>query len=232
MESVIHQRQLWQEATVEALDAVQQAGVTVIRPDKGPFQAAVLPLYDTLEDSDLGQWAERIRALRDTAADQSIMTRVIDRSLGAILITLMIIMVITVSWQVITRYLLNSPSSYTEELATYLLIWISLLGAAYALRVRAHLGIDVLVRRMRQDRQRSMRLLAHVVVIVFSLVALVFGGSWLVYVTLDLNQLSAAFQLPIGYVYLVLPLSGLLMTYYSVIAMLEQRRVAHEPPTP
>ena len=159
------------------------------------------------------------------------MTRVIDRSLAAILVTLMIVMVVTVSWQVITRYLLNSPSSYTEELATYLLIWISLLGAAYALRVRAHLGIDVLVRRLRKDRQRTMRHAAYLVVIVFSLVTLVFGGSWLVYVTLDLNQLSAAFQVPIGYVYLVLPLSGLLMTYYSVIAMLELRRTPHETAT-
>lgn len=159
------------------------------------------------------------------------MTRVIDRSLAAVLVTLMIVMVVTVSWQVITRYLLNSPSSYTEELATYLLIWISLLGAAYALRVRAHLGIDVLVRRLRIGRQRMMRHAAYLVVIVFSLVALVFGGSWLVYVTLDLNQLSAAFQVPIGYVYLVLPLSGLLMTYYSVIAMLELRRTPHETAT-
>ena len=149
------------------------------------------------------------------------MTRILDKALAGLLVTLMSIMVVTVSWQVITRFLLNSPSSYTEELATYLLIWISLLGAAYALRVRAHLGIDVLVRRLKASRQQSVHVFAHLVIILFSMVALVFGGSWLVYVTLDLNQLSAAFQVPIGYVYLVLPLSGLLMTYYSVIALRE-----------
>ncbi len=152
------------------------------------------------------------------------MTRVIDKSLGLLLVALMSIMVVTVSWQVVTRYLLNSPSSYTEELATYLLIWISLLGAAYALRVRAHLGIDVLVRRLQGEQRRSMRIFAYVIIIIFSMVALVFGGSWLVFVTLDLNQLSAAFQVPIGYVYLVLPLSGLLMTYYSAIAICDLRR--------
>ena len=147
------------------------------------------------------------------------MTRMIDRALAALLVGLMSLMVLTVSWQVATRYLLNSPSSYTEELATYLLIWISLLGAAYALRVRAHLGLDILVRRLRADRRRSMRMFAHGVIIAFSLVVLVFGGGWLVYVTLDLNQLSAAFQVPVGYVYLALPLSGLLMTYYSAVAI-------------
>lgn len=68
-ESVIHQRRLWHEATTEALEAVEQAGVTVIYPDKTPFQEAVLPLYGTLGDSELGSWAERIRALRDIGAE-------------------------------------------------------------------------------------------------------------------------------------------------------------------
>ena len=161
------------------------------------------------------------------------MTRIVDRGLAIVLITLMSVMVLTVSWQVVTRYLLNSPSSYTEELATYLLIWISLLGAAYALRLRAHLGIDIVVRRLRPETQRQARVLAHVVIMIFSLVTLVFGGGWLVYVTLDLNQLSAAFQLPVGYVYTVLPLSGLLMAYYSAVAVRdlrdEHKRSAEHP---
>ena len=147
------------------------------------------------------------------------LTRAIDKSLIWLLVILMSVMVVTVSWQVTTRYLLNSPSSYTEELATYLLIWISLLGAAYALRIRAHLGIDILVQRLKKSQQRSMEIAAWGTIIAFSLVALVFGGSWLVYVTLDLNQLSAAFQVPVGYVYLALPLSGILMTYYAVVAI-------------
>ena len=62
-ESVIYQRQLWEAATREALNAVEAAGVTVVRPDKGPFQAAVTPLYDALRDTELGVWADRIRSL-------------------------------------------------------------------------------------------------------------------------------------------------------------------------
>lgn len=155
------------------------------------------------------------------------MTRLITRILAVVLIALMCVMVVTVSWQVITRYLLNSPSSYTEELATYLLIWITLLGAAYALQIRAHLGIDILVRRLQPGRKYIARQIAYSTIIVFALVALVFGGGWLVYVTLDLNQLSAAFQVPVGYVYTVLPLSGLLITYYCVVAMRGLRASHH-----
>ena len=62
-ESVAHQRQLWLQATEAALEAVEAAGVTVIRPDKSPFQAAVTPLYESLEGTELGAWAARIKAL-------------------------------------------------------------------------------------------------------------------------------------------------------------------------
>ena len=62
-ESVAHQRKLWLTATDAALEAVQEAGVTVLRPDKRPFREAVVPLYESLEGTELYRWAERIRAL-------------------------------------------------------------------------------------------------------------------------------------------------------------------------
>lgn len=68
-ESVDYQRKLWDEATEEALRAVQEAGVTVLYPDKEPFRAAVEPLYQQLGDTELGRLAERIRNLeRDGGA--------------------------------------------------------------------------------------------------------------------------------------------------------------------
>ncbi len=66
--------------------------------------------------------------------------RVIDRALAWVLMVLMAVMVIDVTWQVVTRFILSEPSSVTEELARFLLVWIGLLGAAYAFRVRAHLA--------------------------------------------------------------------------------------------
>ena len=62
-ESVVFQRRLWNEASQEALRAVEEDGVIVVRPDKRPFQEAVLPLYESLEGTDLEPWANRIRAL-------------------------------------------------------------------------------------------------------------------------------------------------------------------------
>ena len=69
-ESVVHQRNIWQEATIEALRAVEEAGVTVVYPDKAPFQEAVRPLYESLQGTALGTWAEQIRRL-DSAMEQA-----------------------------------------------------------------------------------------------------------------------------------------------------------------
>ena len=144
------------------------------------------------------------------------LTAVVDKILEQALIWLMATMVLVVTWQVATRYLLNSPSSFTEELATYLLIWISLLGAAYGVRHRAHLGVDVLTHKLDGRNKRISEILIYSMIILFSLLVFIVGGIRLVYVTLTLEQLSAAFKVPIGYVYTVIPVSGLMMIYYSI----------------
>lgn len=159
-----------------------------------------------------------------TDPDATGFTATLDRALAGLLVALTVLMVVTVTWQVATRFILNEPSSYTEELATYLLLWISLLGAAYALRLKAHLGIDVLVARWSTAARVRARVISYVVVALFSLVALVIGGGILVAVTFELGQRSAAFQVPVGFVYLALPLSGLLMIYYSIVGTLEVLR--------
>jgi TRAP-type C4-dicarboxylate transport system permease small subunit len=155
----------------------------------------------------------------------------VDAVVGAAIVALMGLMVLTVTWQVITRYVLDSPSSYTEELATYLLIWVSLLGAAYALRQKAHLGIDVLVLRLPAAQRRVTEQLAYAAVIACAVIVFVFGGSRLVYVSLHLNQISAAFRVPVGYVYSVVPISGVLLLFYGVAGILDLRAGRDHTPT-
>ena len=60
----------------------------------------------------------------------------------------MIAIVTVVCWQVFSRFILRAPSSYTEELARFLLIWIGVLGASYAYRTKAHLGLDLFYQKM------------------------------------------------------------------------------------
>ena len=63
-ESVTFQRALWQEKTAEALAQIEAAGVSILRPDKGPFVTATLPLYEQIGDSAVGRLAKRIREVK------------------------------------------------------------------------------------------------------------------------------------------------------------------------
>jgi TRAP-type C4-dicarboxylate transport system permease small subunit len=147
----------------------------------------------------------------------------VDRGLEQLLAVLMAAMVLNVCWQVATRFLLRSPSSYTEELARFLLIWVGLLGASYAFGQRMHLAIDLLA-RARPRWQVGLRALATAATVLFALGALGGGGTRLVALTLDLGQTSAALGWNLGYVYLAVPLSGLLISYYAVDDWLRSRR--------
>ena len=144
------------------------------------------------------------------------LTKRISKVLEIFLIILMSVIVIDVTWQVFTRFILQDPSSFTEELAGVLLIWIGLLGASYAVYTKAHLGIDILARKMDIAARRVLDIVIHSIVILFSFFILVLGGFRLVNITFTLKQISPAMGLPMGYVYIVLPLTGILIIYYSI----------------
>jgi len=162
----------------------------------------------------------------------------LDRTLETLVAVVMAVLVVDVVWQVFTRYVLRSPSSWTEELATFLMIWVGLLGASVGLNRGAHLGIDYLVQKLPARR----RLLTEVVVFactgLFSLLALGIGGATLVVRTLGLEQISPALGIRMGYVYLALPISGFFLTLYSaqflaerLTALVRKTAVAAPPPS-
>ena len=151
-------------------------------------------------------------------------TRIIDKTLANFLIILMASLVLVVTWQVITRFIMQQPSSYTEELARFLLIWIGLLGASYALRTKAHLGIDLITHRINDVARKVVIITVHLLIILFTVFVMIIGGLYLVSLTLTLNQISAALGVKMGYIYLVIPLSGVLMVYYSVLSIFETSR--------
>jgi TRAP-type C4-dicarboxylate transport system permease small subunit len=155
----------------------------------------------------------------------------LEKWLGWILVALMSVMVVDVTWQVVSRFVLRSPSSFTEELAGFLLIWIGLLGAAYGIRTRAHLGIDILVEQLEGGWRRGAEAIAHLLVLLFALTTMVGGGIWLVRLAFQLNQISAAMGIKMGFVYLAVPLSGALVVIFSLESMVGEGSAGKAIPT-
>lgn len=140
----------------------------------------------------------------------------IDEILGKLLAFIMGVMVINVLWQVASRYILGVPSSFTDELARYLMIWIGVLGAAYVSGRKMHVAIDVLPSKSKLTTQKKIKALVYLLIILFALFGMVVGGSRLVYLSYLLGQKSPALQIPLAAVYTVIPISGLLIMYYKI----------------
>lgn len=144
----------------------------------------------------------------------------LDRIVEIFLCLLMVFLVLNVSWQVITRFILPEPSSYTEEVARFLLMWIGLLGAAYAYRKKMHLGIDIISEKLQGRAKYVTTLFVYFLTLLVAIAVLIVGGLNLVLLTLELNQFSSSLGLPMGLIYLCLPLSGFLIVLYTVEMLL------------
>lgn len=145
----------------------------------------------------------------------------IDRLLAGFTVAVMAMLVVCVVWQVFSRYVLAQPSTMTDEIARFSMIWVGLLGAAYATGKRRHLSIDLFVFDLKGGRKLANQLFVDLCVLLFSCGAMVWGGLTLVTKVYSTGQVSPAMQLPMAYVYAVLPLSGLIISYYCVLFMLE-----------
>lgn len=143
------------------------------------------------------------------------MKSIINKILEFVLIKLLWIMLISVIWQVFSRFVLQAPSTFTDEISSYSLIWLGLLGAAYATGKKLHLAIDLLPKTMVDKSPIAFNAVIAITIFSFALLVMVIGGIRLCWLTFVFQQKSAALQIPLGYIYTVIPLSGFLICYYS-----------------
>ena len=126
-----------------------------------------------------------------------------------------------VLWGVFSRYVLGAQSRWTEELAIYLLVWISLLGAAVTYGEKGHLGVDYFVGKFDPAAQKVAAIAVELLTLIFAGFALVYGGYVLVARTLEADQMSPALGVPMGYLYMAAPLSGIFFVLFSIESLIE-----------
>ena len=147
----------------------------------------------------------------------------VDSVLEKTLVFIMSLMVINVLWQVFSRYLLANPSSFTDELARYLMIWVGVLGAAYVAGKGNHVAITYFSEKFSSSNLRRVKLAINLIIMGFAFLGMLIGGLRLVYITLILEQLSPSLKIPLGVVYAVIPLSGALIIFYKTLDLNKTR---------
>lgn len=130
-----------------------------------------------------------------------------------------IVMVVLTCWQVFTRYILSNPSSWSEELVSYMFAWMSLLGASIVTSERGHMNIPILVEMTNPSVQKLLNCLGEVIAFLFSAIILVFGGVQIA--NLAMGQMTSSLGVPIGIFYIVLPLCGVLNMLFTALNIID-----------
>lgn len=128
-------------------------------------------------------------------------------------------MVTLTCWQVITRYIFQNPSPWSEELVSYLFAWMALFGASLVVGERGHMNIPIVVERMGEGGRKFFAIFAELVALAFSGVILVYGGIQIT--SLAMGQMTSSLGLPIGVFYIILPLSGALNIVYTILNIVD-----------
>lgn len=138
----------------------------------------------------------------------------IDRILFFLLFIIVVAILFCVTLQVFSRYLLNAPATFTEELVRFLLIWLGLLGGAYTFGVKGHIALTLLLDKFSLKIKNILNIFIDIIVLFLALFVLIIGGMKLISITH--NQLSSVLVIPMWWVYSCMPISGVIIIFYQI----------------
>jgi len=137
----------------------------------------------------------------------------LEKSLSFLIVVLISLMVIFIFSQVIARFILNMPLSWTEEISRHIMIWMAFIATSVAYRHGAHLSIDLLATSLKPKARLVLRIFFLLIIIGF-LIFMVRYGIELTQKTF--NQSSSSLGYRMSYVYLSVPSSGIIMIIFSI----------------
>jgi TRAP-type C4-dicarboxylate transport system permease small subunit len=123
------------------------------------------------------------------------------------------VMTLTTLLQVAFRYVLNDPLVWSEELARYLFVWITLVGAGAAVRTGGHFGLDLFYRKFPAAGRTGVAMLISAVIAVFAAVLLVYGVRETIQASV---QLAPSLQIRMHWAYAAMPVGAALMLWHLI----------------
>lgn len=145
--------------------------------------------------------------------------KVLAKLLAGIATILLSVMTILVLYQVFTRYILNSPAAFTEELVRYFLIWTGFIGAAYAFLTRQHMSLVLILDKLTPAKRRMLMAIIDILILVFAIFVITIGGFKLAMSARKVY--SALLGIPRSLVYAMAPISGIFIIIAQFINIYE-----------
>ncbi len=143
----------------------------------------------------------------------------IDRMLSFVCCTLFAAMTVIGTYQIVTRYVFNSPSTISEELLTYSFTWMALLISAYVFGKRDHMRVAFLADKLTGTPRMALDVCLEALTVAVSVIVFLYGG--LTIMQLTMTQKTASLGISMGLVYSVVPITGALICIYGVLNIID-----------
>ena len=143
----------------------------------------------------------------------------LDAVVGTICVVLFAMMVLVGTYQIVTRFIFNSPSTVSEELLTYTFAWMAMFATAYVFGKRDHMRMTFVVDKLGVSQRKVLEIVIEILVIAFACIVLIYGGFTIMGLTM--TQKTASLGVMMGVIYSVVPITGILIAIYGVLNVVD-----------
>jgi TRAP-type C4-dicarboxylate transport system permease small subunit len=155
------------------------------------------------------------------------MKTMIAKVLGGVCALLLAFMSCLAVYQVVARYALQNPSTISEDILSYSFVWLSLLAAALVFGEGDHMRISFISGKARGEAGLCLAVLSELLVMSVAVIVLLSGG--LGFMRVGAMQLSPTLGIGMDWVYAVLPVSGVLIVAFTILAIIELVQTGGRP---
>lgn len=150
----------------------------------------------------------------------------LDKLILFICVVLFMLMTVVGTYQILVRYVFKSPSTISEELISYSFAWMSMFAASYIFGKRDHMRMVFFIEKFTKNAQKTVAIITEIVILLFALGVLVGGGSYIT--SLSMTQMTPALKISMGYIYLVIPVCGVMTSIYSILNIVDLMKNSKE----
>ena len=140
----------------------------------------------------------------------------VNKIMDGVSVLCMVLILLLVIAQVAMRYIFNSPLTWSEELAVFVMIWLTFIGSLICMRDKEHIEVTILVDHLPRTLQRIVVAFSRLASVFFLLVVAYYGFDL---VMENMTVTSPANKISMGLVYTIIPLSSIGMAFYLVKAI-------------
>lgn len=149
----------------------------------------------------------------------SILKNALNKILEVVCSVLFAFITIVGTYQIVSRYVFNAPSTISEELLTYLFTWLALLAAALVFGKKDHMRMSFIADKFNGNKAIFIGIVSELLVMIFAALVLVYGGISITKLTT--TQITASLGVNMSYIYMILPICGVIIVVYSIINIVE-----------